>query len=426
MDRKSPKFSEYLRNSTNLYKNNDLKDVFNYIKTVIPYENYFEFWFISCEIYLSLKKFKEADEAISNAIHINSNSAKAWYLKAKSLIGLMDYENALKSTNNALSIEFKSEYLELNQNILKFLNINLKDSTYNNFFNFNYTNKEDNIVTLVNDNNIQIFSQKKLTSSIYYSILNKVIDNVLYKINIGQEDIYSKIINFAAELVNLNYKHDGESHGTYIFNTVEIDERLLVSQQIAALIHEIAHHLLSEIFEQCLMYIFNSVKTDTIEAFAWYAISQKPEYILMNEYCAHTVECYFMPYSGNNYESFNKVLNENFNLNDFQDIKKINKATKIGNTFAQDIIFMLNKFFTEDLKNEIKIQYAKDRLYYSRHLGTEFLTKEAFNEQYKLTLINNILKEAFIDIKLNFSYAQLFQFKESFRRENMNLFKLGL
>ena len=422
MNRKKPRFKDYFNKSKEYYENSNFKEVLNNLKKAVPYENSHEYWMLICEVNLSSNKFNEADDAINNAIHINNNSARAWYLKSRTSLGLMNYKKALRASERALSIKDKSEYRELNQNIRNFLNMDLKDyndtaHVQNQLFTMDYANRYDNMVIFVNSENFQLLENKKFTNDIYYPILESVIDEGILNKDISG-DIFTKIIKFSECFVNIGYKQEGEAHGTYICNTVKIDNRLNTSRKIGAFIHELAHHFLSEIFEQAIMYVFDSVKTDTIEAFAWYAISQKPEWLLMNEYCAHTVECYFMPYDGKNYESFNKVLKENFNPNDSTDLEMIERATVIGNTFAQDIIRMLNMFLTDDLKDEIKIQYVKDRLYSTRYFGTEYLTNRKFVDEYKFDLINKILKKALWDIKINFSYAQLYYFKESFKKAN--------
>ncbi len=422
MGRKEYVFKDFLNKSKD-YNDNHLKEMFKNIKKVIPYEDNYEYWVILCEINLSRNNFEKANDAVNNAIRLNNSSSKVWYLKARTSIGLMNYKKALRASERALSIDDNPEYRELNQNIRRFLNFKpeeIDQHTDEITFKQNYTNKLDNMVTFVSSENIELLKTKKFTRDVYYTILEGVISEGLKNKTISG-DIFTKIKQFAECFVNISFKSEGEEHGTYVFNSVQIDARLNTSRKIGAFIHELAHHFLSEIFEQALMYIYDSVKTDTIEAFAWYSISQKPEWLLMNEYCAHTVECYFMPYEGFNYESFNKVIRENFNPDDSKDLERIKKAAVIGNTFAQDIIYMLNKFFTDDLKNEINLQYLKDNLMFARYFGTEYLTNERYVDEYKFDLINMILNDAILDVKLNLSYSQLFYFKNSFKNVNRTL-----
>ena len=58
-----------------------------------------------CEKYIDEKSFEKADDSISNAIHINRNSAYAWYLKSKVSIGLSNYKKALRACQRAVSID---------------------------------------------------------------------------------------------------------------------------------------------------------------------------------------------------------------------------------------------------------------------------------------------------------------------------------
>jgi len=154
------------------------------------------------------------------------------------------------------------------------------------------------------------------------------------------------------------------------------------------------------------MYLFDSVKTDAIEAFAWYALNFKEEYHLMNEYCAHTVENYFMPFHYKNYESFNQVLKE-FDLTKSEDIEKINYATRLGNTFAQDIIYMLNKYFDDKIKKQIMKQFVLDGYNFYLFTGTKYKTNEFFYDDVKFDNINLLLIETTIYIKTHFAIFDL-------------------
>ena len=127
----------------------------------------------------------------------------------------------------------------------------------------------------------------------------------------------------------------------------------------------------------------------------------------MNEYCAHTVECRYVPYK--NYESFNNVLRINENL----DEKKVKKAVELGNDLAKDIIYILDGFFTQEVIEEIRMQFLSDRVILVRK-GCEFESDVELSDVEKFGMINSILKENLMYIRINFSYAELNQFKRIF------------
>jgi hypothetical protein len=80
-----------------------------------------------------------------------------------------------------------------------------------------------------------------------------------------------------------------------------------------------------------------------------------PEFKIMSEYCAHTVEGRFIPYGYQNYGSFNSLV-ENCGF----DEESLQTMIKLGNSFANEIIVYLEKYIDDDLRNEIKLQYRKD------------------------------------------------------------------
>ena len=415
------KVDKYLNRAKEFYINCNFVDALNYIGQVVPSERSYDYWVLACEVNLSLNKFKEADEAISNAIHINNTESKVWYLKAKVSIGLNNYKKALRASKRALSIEENQEYRQLYDEICNELCLKREVNTNRSsqVYLFNYPNKINNMSLLTKSNSIQLLDEKRMPLNVYQNMLNYIVENPINKTSYFTGDIYHKLEEFTKCFVNLSYDSLEEEQGTYIFNTVVIDNNLNKSFKIATLIHELAHHLLSEIFEQVIMYVFDSQKTDIIEAFAYYALFYKEEYILLNEYCAHTVECHFMPYSIDNYESFNNLLN-NYDLSNPSDLKKIDDAIILGNTFSFDIIYMLELFITSKLKDEIKIQYVKDGLHNTYQLGSKFKTKEKYSEDAKISLIHSILVTALINIKTTFSYSDIQRFKEYFRNANNN------
>lgn len=416
------RFNEYLNRAKDSYSDNNFQDALKYIKQVVISERSYDYWVFACEVNLSLNKFKEADENISNAIHMDNTKSKAWYLKAKASIGLKNYKKALRALKRALSIEKNQEYFQLYSEVCTELGIKIDVNNYDNSqaCSFNYPNRINNLVLITKGNNIQLLREKKIPLKVYQSMLDYIVKDAINKTCNFNGDIYHKIEEFTKCFVNLSYESQDEKMGYYIFNNVVVDINSNDSFKIATLIHELAHHLLSEIFEQVIMYVFNSQKTDIIEAFAYYALFYKDEYILLNEYCAHTVECHFMPYKWNNYESFNKLLN-NYDLTDPEDLRKIDDAIILANTFALDIIYMLEQFINSELNDEIKVQYLNDGLYNTYHLGSKFKTIEKYSEDAKISLIHSILVNALIHIKTTFSYADIQRFKNNFRNANKNL-----
>ncbi len=359
-----------------------------------------------CEEFIASKSFKKADDAISNAIQINEDSPYAWYLKAKVCLGLLNYKKALSASKKAITLNPKNEYVELKNKIENFINLDEDDLTVD------YPNKMDNMAVFTANKNIRLLSDRKLNPIVYKRILDDIKGDV-EKNSSCDEEIYTKVKSFTENFIDLEFIANSNNNtirkviGTYGFKRAGIDLNLSKTLQIAAMIHELSHHLIFEIFKNNIMYVYQSQNTDTIEAFAYYALTKNVYWLLMNEYCAHTVECHYM--SLNNYESFNNILTISENL----DEEKVKKAVELGNSLAKDIVYMLDEFFTPKLVEEIKMQFLSDRIILLKK-GCVFKSEVELSDVEKFNMINSVLKETLIYIKINFSYGELNQFKKIF------------
>lgn len=359
-----------------------------------------------CEELIASKSFKKADEAISDAIQINRDSPYAWYLKAKVCLGLFEYKKALMASKRAVDLNPKRQYVEFKENIENFMNLDVDD------LKTDYPNKIDSIVLFTANKNIRLLSKRKLNPIVYNRILDDIQADIA-KNTVNEEEIYLKVKRLTESFIDLEFLADSNNDssrkvaGAYGFKRAVIDSSLSKTLQIAAMIHELSHHLIFEIFKNTIMYVFQSQETDTIQAFAWYGLTKNLYWLLMNEYCAHTVECHYMKLK--NYESFNNILKINGNL----DKDKVKKAVELGNCLAMDIIYMLDKFFTPELVYEIKMQFLSDRVILLKK-GCEFESEVELGSEEKFSMINSVLKETLINIKINFSYGELNQFKKIF------------
>ena len=445
----------YYNQAKNSFDIKDYNNALEYIKKAINIDNHdFDCWCLITEIYLALNQIDEASSCATTLLNIDSNNPQAWHLRARVLLGLMRYDEALMASNKSLQLDSgNNEYKEINKNIKAFIDFRTKtregvnqtsnegksdtSSTPHKEENetptsqerdetassteeevFNPINKYESIFKVTSSKNINLFKQKKLNSKIYYKLLDDVMNDVLRKVDKNSKaHIYNKITQFVSSFAEIQYESIDEAEGLYSCNVIKIDPSGKTIKKIAIIIHELAHHLLSEILEVSLMYLFDSVKTDAIEAFAWYALNFKEEYHLMNEYCAHTVENYFMPFHYKNFESFNQVLNK-FDLTKSEDIEKINRATRLGNTFAQDIIYMLNKYFDDKLKKQIMKQFILDGYNFYIFTGTKFKTNEFFYDDAKFDKINSIFIETTIYIKTHFAIFDLLNYKKAFNEAN--------
>ncbi|MEE1129691.1 MAG: zinc ribbon domain-containing protein [Methanobrevibacter sp.] len=212
----------------------------------------------------------------------------------------------------------------------------------------------DDFEVLFSEYNEKLLLDAKISDEEYNQILSNIFARAEYS-NIYGINIKDKILNLANVFTVCKPKSRGIERG-YIFlgNCIYYDDRLDDSVQIATLIHELAHFLLFDIIEQLLCNIFKVNTSTTLQSFVWFFLTL-PEFKIMNEYCAHTVEGRFIPYGYQNYGSFNNLVEQI----DF-DKSALNDMVVFGNTFANEIIVYLEKYIDVNLREEIKLQYKKD------------------------------------------------------------------
>ena len=269
---------------------------------------------------------------------------------------------------------------------------------------------------------------KKAINEITIESYNTVINNIIYMgrahldaiirtehINVGQLPILKKIELFTNAYAKIYYKSSGEALGYYAYNSISVDDRLFESQQIATLIHELTHHIFSEIIEELLMYVWECGKSEALEAFAWFCVITSPIVSLANEYCAHTVEGRFIPHGYQNYGSFNKILNEKFNPE--TDKEQVELALAFGNTLAHDIIYIMEGFIGPELREEIKLQFKQDT--FPPRYDQIFLESDAMvAEDVKIKMLTDIINAGFDAAKTRNFREILQDFKKTFIKAN--------
>lgn len=249
----------------------------------------------------------------------------------------------------------------------------------------------DDFDTLLSPFNQNLLANAEISDEEYISILSNIFARADFY-EIRGDTIKSKILNFATIFTDCNTKARGYERGFIFFgNNINYDDRLDDSVQIATIIHELAHYLLFDIIENLLCYIFSVNSSTTLQSFVWYFLTL-PEFRLMNEYCAHTVEGRFVPYGYQNYGSFNMLVKQ-MGIGP----EALNDMVVFGNTFANELISYLEKYIDEELRQEIKVQYRKDSkepTYKSILNETEESWPLNFKNRALLQVLYDIFKEA--------------------------------
>ena len=240
---------------------------------------------------------------------------------------------------------------------------------------------------LFSEFNENLLANAEISDIEYNELLSNIFLRAKY-IDIYGDSIKDKIFNLAGIFAPCKPKSRGYERG-YIFlgNCIYYDDRLDDSVQIATVIHELAHYIVFNIIESLLCNIFKVNTSSTLQSFVWYFLTL-PEFKIMNEYCAHTVEGRFIPYGYQNYGSFNALV-ESYGVDD----ESLDSMMILGNSFANEIIVYLEKYIDDELRNEIKLQYRKDLT----QPTYESIFKET-NNCFPLDVKNSVLLKMLYDV----------------------------
>ena len=249
----------------------------------------------------------------------------------------------------------------------------------------------DDFDILFSDYNKNLLKNASITNEKYNEILKNIFARAEF-VGIYGNSAKDKVLRLASIFTECKPKSRGYERGfIFLGNCIYYDERLDDSVQIATIIHELAHYLLFNIIENLLCSIFRVESSVILQSFVWFFLTF-PEFKIMSEYCAHTVEGRFIPYGHQNYGSFNSLIQlDNYDKSSLDDM------VVFGNTFANEIIVYLEKYIDEDLREEIKLQYKKDFKVPSNdsiHIETSDCLALDIKNSVLLKLLYDILKIA--------------------------------
>lgn len=248
----------------------------------------------------------------------------------------------------------------------------------------------DDFDILCSEYNENLLLNAQISDVEYNELLSNIFIRAKYA-EIWGDSIKDRILNLAGIFTECKVKSRGYERGfIFLGNSIYYDDRLPESVQIATIIHELAHYCLFSIVESLLCHIFKVNTSSTLQSFVWYFLTL-PEFKLMNEYCAHTVEGRFIPYGYQNYGSFNTLVGESD-----LDEESLNTMVILGNSFANEIIVYLEKYIDDELRDEIKIQYKKD-LTQPTYDSIFTETKECYPLEFKNRILISVLHDILIE-----------------------------
>ena len=252
----------------------------------------------------------------------------------------------------------------------------------------------DDFDILFNEFNQHLLANVEVSDEEYGRMLSNIFIKADY-VDVWGKSTRDKLINLANIFTECRPKARGYERGfIFLGNFISYDDRLADSVQIATIIHELAHYFMFNIIETLLCHIFKVMPSSTIQSFVWYFLNL-PEFEIMSEYCAHTVEGRFIPFGYQNYGSFNNLVE-----NSCFDKQTLDVTVKLGNSFANEIIVYLEKYIDEDLRNEIKMQYRKD-LTPPTNQSILMETDDCYPLSIKNSLLINMLHDVLKEVSIN-------------------------
>ena len=249
----------------------------------------------------------------------------------------------------------------------------------------------DDFDILFSEYNENLLLNAQISDEEYNKLLSDIFIRADY-VDIYGYNAKDKIMRLASVFTECKPKSRGYERGfIFLGNCIYYDDRLDDSVQIATIIHELAHYLLFAIIESLLCNIFRVKTSTTLQSFIWYFLTL-PEFKIMSEYCAHTVEGRFIPYGYQNYGSFNNLV-ESVGV----DENSLQSMVIFGNSFANELIVYLEKYIDDDLRDEIKLQYRKDLT--PQKLESIFAeTNECYPLNFKNSMLLKILGDVFKEV----------------------------
>lgn len=225
-----------------------------------------------------------------------------------------------------------------------------------------YGNEITSYEEILSKEAIKRIEKTKITPEFYENII-KTISSKCRSIDFSDDiNVYDKIIHITRKFVDVQfeYKLNPNMYGTYRLDLVHINSNQSFSQQCASLIRYLYLEIHLEIMEAIFMYIFDVKNNAFVRNFI-----DSCRYTNINEEIIHTfypiqVESHFIPQEYHSYDRINEI-------GEYVQYKKIMgheqfKANIItGNSFAQDIIKILDNIIDEDMKKELAKEYELDK-----------------------------------------------------------------
>ena len=257
----------------------------------------------------------------------------------------------------------------------------------------------DSFDVLFSEYNYSLMDNADISVDEYYEILKRMFKKLNYA-TINGKTPKEKIIQIASVFTPVIPKSSGINHGHFKNTMIFYDDRLDNSFQIETIIHELAHYLLFELSVNMLCKVLNVKESSTLKVFVDIFLSS-PNFSVINEFFAHTIENRYIPHDYLNFSSFNKlVYYSNYDIDENLDY------LIIFISYAKDMIAYLDNYIDEQVRDLIKLQFREDKPKHDRKIIHELEELE----------LDDVEVDDDIKIKI-FTFLMVRYFKELYNNE---------
>ena len=215
---------------------------------------------------------------------------------------------------------------------------------------------------ILSDEAIEKIQKTKIPQEFYEYVLETII-NKCKRIDFSEDiSVFDKILRIARKFVNVYFEYTPNKniYGSYLFDTVKINSNQTTSQQCSSLIRYLSVEIHLEIMEAMFMYIFDVKNNARLRAFIDSSRAANMNEKIIHNYYPLQVEAHYIPPEYHSYDEITDLYNYCVTYKKLIDPKKFESDLIVGNTFAQEIIRILDKVIDDDMKKDLAVEFIYD------------------------------------------------------------------
>lgn len=217
-------------------------------------------------------------------------------------------------------------------------------------------NEMNSFEDILTQENIEKIQQTDIPIEFYEYLCDSVVKQS-EKTHLNDElTILEKILLICSNYVKIRNNDQIGTFGLYDYNTIILNPTYSQSLQSATLIKNLSVHIHLKMLESLFMYIFDVPGNVYTESFIDYCRYSGAFENFVQKYYSSQVEAHFTPDEYDNYEDVEQIYFSNL----FEE-KEFKRGLFIGNTYAQELIRILEQIFNNEIIAELSNQFKIDK-----------------------------------------------------------------